>query len=106
MATWHMDQWSYLERSVVTDPWGREWTVALMDLQGQSGDPEVPLAALGGGPSERYFTVVYSSRGTIQRERAWPSAEAARSAWEALLAGVRDGHVDPAQPEFREDLED
>ena len=106
MPTWHMDQWSYLKRAVVTDPWGREWTVALMDLLGQPGDADPPLTALPDGPSDRYFTVVYSSRGTIQRERAWASADAARGAWEALVAGVREGRVDPAQPEFRADLED
>ena len=37
-----MDDWNYLEREVVTDPKGRTWTVALMDVLGQKGDPDIP----------------------------------------------------------------
>jgi len=39
---WSMDEWKYLEREVVTDPKGRQWTVALMDVLGQEGDPDIP----------------------------------------------------------------
>ena len=34
---WSMDDWLYLEREVVTDPRGRQWTVGLMDVLGQQG---------------------------------------------------------------------
>src|ERR1019366_230527 len=42
MPLWSMDEWQYLEREVVTDPKGRQWTVALMDVLGQEGDPDMP----------------------------------------------------------------
>ena len=42
MPLWSMDEWQYLEREVVTDPKGRRWTVALMDVLGQEGDPDMP----------------------------------------------------------------
>ena len=42
MALWSMDDWQYVERRVVTDPRGRQWSVALMDVLGQAGDPEMP----------------------------------------------------------------
>ena len=32
---WNISDWQFLERQVVTDPKGREWSVALMDLLGQ-----------------------------------------------------------------------
>jgi hypothetical protein len=41
MPLWSMDEWQYVEREVVTDPKGRRWTVALMDVLGQEGDPEM-----------------------------------------------------------------
>ncbi len=37
-----MDDWQFLEREVVTDPKGGQWTVALMDVLGQQGDPDMP----------------------------------------------------------------
>jgi hypothetical protein len=39
---WGMDEWEYLEHEVITDPKGRQWTVALMDVLGQKGDPDMP----------------------------------------------------------------
>ncbi len=42
MPLWSMDDWQYLERQVVTDPKGRQWSVALMDVLGQEGDPDMP----------------------------------------------------------------
>ena len=46
MSLWSMDQWRYLEREVVTDPKSRQWTVALMDVLGQEGDPELPTISI------------------------------------------------------------
>jgi hypothetical protein len=107
MPTWHLDDWQYLERQVVTDPKGRSWTVALMDVLGQAGDPDRPAAMLElEYASGRYFTLVYSGGGTLQRERGYPSLPEAIRAYERLLAAVIDGRVDPAQPVFRQDLED
>lgn len=107
MPTWHLDDWQYLERQVVTDPKGRRWSVALMDILGQEGDPERPATMLElEYASGRYFTLVYSGGGTLQRERGYPSLPEARRAYELLLAAVVDGRVDPAQPVFRQDLED
>jgi hypothetical protein len=44
--------------------------------------------------------------GGLQRERGYASLEDANEAYEQLLMGVIDGSLDPAQPVFREDLED
>jgi hypothetical protein len=79
MARWSMDNWRYLQREVVTDPKGRQWSLALMDVLGQDGDPEMPGALLQMQyASGRYFTVIYSSTGTVQREEGYTSlAEAA-----------------------------
>src|SRR5262245_40442177 len=44
--TWSMDDWEYLERQVIRDPKGRDWTIALMDMLGQQGDPEIPSRVL------------------------------------------------------------
>jgi hypothetical protein len=71
MTLWNMDSWEYLEHETVCDPQGRKWTVALMDLLGQKGDPSMP-----------------------------------NSLQELQYMGVIDGSVDPAQPVFRQDLED
>jgi hypothetical protein len=107
MPAWHLDDWQYLERQVVADPKGREWSIALMDVLGQAGDPDRPGATLElEYASGRYFTLIYSSKGAVQRERGYPSLPEAQKAYEDLLAAVRDGRVDPAQPVFREDLED
>lgn len=102
-----MDDWQYLERQVVADPKGRQWSIALMDVLGQVGDPDRPSQILElEYSSGRYFTVVYSSTGTLQRERGYPSLPEAVQAYERLVAAVIDGRVDPAQPVFRQDLED
>jgi len=39
---WSLNDWEFLKREIVTDPKGRKWTIALMDLLGQKGDPEMP----------------------------------------------------------------
>ncbi len=102
-----MDEWQYVEREVVTDPKGRQWTVALMDVLGQEGDPEMPNKLLElQYSSGRYFTLVYADGGALQRERGYGSLEEATQAYENLLISVIDGSVDPSQPVFRPDLED
>ena len=107
MPLWSMDDWQYVDRQVVTDPKGRQWSVALMDVLGQVGDPDRPSDMLElEYASGRYFTLVYSSGGTLQWERGYPSLPEATRAYERLVAAVIDGRVDPAQPVFRQDLED
>jgi hypothetical protein len=104
---WSLDDWKYLERRIVTDPKGRQWSVALMDVLGQEGDPDRPndLQALQYSQG-RYFTLIYSASGGMQWERGYPSLPQAATAYERLVAAVADGRVDPAQPTYREDLED
>jgi hypothetical protein len=107
MPLWSMDEWQYVEREVVTDPKGKQWTVALMDVLGQKGDPEMPNKLLEiQYSSGRYFTLVYSASGGVQRERGHASLSEATDAYEELLMGVTDGSLDPMQPVFRQDLED
>jgi hypothetical protein len=107
MSLWSMDQWRYLEREVVTDPKSRQWTVALMDVLGQEGDPELPSKLLElQYSSGRYFTLIYSASGGVQRERGYSSLEEATEAYEQMLMGIIDGSLDPSQPVFRQDLED
>jgi hypothetical protein len=102
-----MDDWQYLEREVVTDAKGRKWTVALMDVLGQQGDPDMPNKILEiQYSSGRYFTLIYSQTGAVQRERGYPVLEQAKDAYAELLVSVMDGSLDPSQPVFREDLED
>ena len=102
-----MDDWQYLEREVVTDAKGRRWTVALMDVLGQEGDPDMPNKILElQYSSGRYFTLIYSETGAVQRERGYPALEQAKNAYAELLVSVMDGSLDPSQPVFREDLED
>ena len=104
---WNINDWQFVERQVVTDPKGRDWSVALMDLLGQKGDPDRPSEWLElQYSSGRYFTLVYSASGGIQRERGYPSLLEATQAYERLLLAIIDGSLDPAQPVFREDLED
>jgi hypothetical protein len=104
---WSMDDWRYLERQIVTDPRSRLWTVALMDVLGQEGDADMPDRLLElQYASGRYFTLVYSARGSLQWERAYQTLDEATTAYTRLVAAVADGRVDPAQPVFREDLED
>jgi len=107
MPLWSMDDWQYVERQVVTDPNGRQWSVALMDLLGQEGDPQMPSRLLEMQYSSgRYFTVIYSDSGVLQSERGHASLEEASGAYRRLVASVADGRLDPAQPVFRENLDD
>jgi hypothetical protein len=102
-----MDEWNYLEREVVTDPKGRRWTVALMDVLGQKGDPDIPNKLLElQYSSGRYFTLIYSPTGAVVFERGYPLLPEGASAYEDLLVAVIDGSLDPSQPVFRQDLED
>ena len=102
-----MDDWQYVERETVTDPKGHRWAVALMDVLGQEGDADMPsrLAEMQYS-SGRYFTLVYSESGGVQRERGYTSLDEATNAYQNLLMGVIEGSIDPAQPVFRADLED
>ena len=102
-----MDDWKFVARQVVTDPKGRQWSVSLMDVLGQEGDPDRPNATLElEYASGRYFTLIYSSGGGLQWERGYPSLPEATRAYERLLADLVDGSLDPSQPVFRQDLED
>ena len=102
-----MDDWEYIERQVIKDPRGRQWSVALMDVLGQVGDPDRPDALLELQYAQgRYFTLIYSASGALQWERGYPSLPEATRAYERLVAAVIDGRVDPAQPVFRQDLAD
>ncbi len=102
-----MDEWQYAAREVVTDPKGRQWTVALMDVLGQEGDPDIPNKMLElQYSSGRYFTLIYSATGALQWERGYSALSEATSAYEALVVAVIDGSLDPSQPVYREDLED
>jgi hypothetical protein len=102
-----MDDWRYLEREIVSDPRGRKWTIALMDVLGQEGDPEMPSRLLELQFSAgRYFTLIYSEGGALQWERGYTSLSEAEKAYGHLLADVFKGRLDPAQPVFRENLED
>ena len=107
MPLWSMDEWQYVEREVVTDPTGRQWTVALMDLLGQEGDPDIPHKLLElQYSSGRYFALIYSASGALQWERGYTSLSEATRAFEDLRIAVIDGSLDPSQPVFRQDLED
>lgn len=102
-----MDEWQFLEREVVTDPKGVQWTVALMDVLGQVGDPDMPSQLLELQYSAgRYFTLIYSATGALQRERGYATLAEATNAYGDMLVGVIDGSLNPSQPVFRQDLED
>ncbi len=102
-----MDEWQYVEREVVTDAKGKQWTVALMDVLGQEGDPDIPNQYLElQYSSGRYFTLIYSDSGALQWERGYTSLPEATNAYGNLLVAVIDGSLDPSQPVFRQDLED
>ena len=102
-----MDEWQYLGREVVSDPKGRQWTVALMDVLGQEGDPDMPNKLLEiQYSSGRYFTLIYSPSGAVQRERGYALMTEAEEAYRNILVGVIDGSLDPSQPVFRQDLDD
>jgi hypothetical protein len=107
MPLWSMDEWQFLEREVVTDPKGVQWTVALMDVLGQVGDPDMPSKLLELQYSAgRYFTLIYSATGQLQRERGYGTLPEATTAYGDMLVGVIDGSLNPSQPVFRQDLED
>src|SRR5437773_12404178 len=98
MAPWSMDDWQYLERRVVADPKGRQWSVALMDVLGQAGDPDRPSVTLElEYSSGRYFTLIYSSAGPLPWERGYPTLPAAAPAGGRLLAAVAAGRAGPAR---------
>jgi len=102
-----MDEWQYVEREVVTDPKGRQWSVALMDVLGQQGDPDIPNKLLElQYSSGRYFALIYSATGALQWERGYATLSEATRAFEDLRIAVIDGSLDPSQPVFRQDLED
>jgi len=106
MTEWSMDNWEYLERQVIRDPKGRDWTVALMDMLGQTGDPEVPSRILEMQyASGRYFTLIYASGGGIQWERGHTTLEDASREYSRLLEDLADGRLDPSQPVFRENFD-
>jgi hypothetical protein len=102
-----MDNWRYVERQSVTDPKGTQWSIALMDILGQEGDPEMPnkLQELQYS-SGRFFTLIYSASGNVVLERGYPTLPEATTMFERLIVDVMDGVLDPSQPVFREDLED
>jgi len=102
-----MDEWEYLEREVVTDPKGKRWTIALMDVLGQKGDPDMPnkMQELQYS-SGRFFTLIYSATGVVVFEKGYPLLPEAAAAYEELVVAVIDGSRDPSQPVFRQDLED
>jgi hypothetical protein len=102
-----MDEWEYLEREVVTDPKGKRWTIALMDVLGQKGDPDMPnkMQELQYS-SGRFFTLIYSATGVVVFEKGYALLPEAASAYEELVVAVIDGSRDPSQPVFRQDLED
>ncbi|MBZ5558555.1 MAG: hypothetical protein LAO77_14885 [Acidobacteriia bacterium] len=107
MALWSINDWEYLQRETVTDPKGRRWWVAVMDVLGQRGDPDRPDALVEMQYSQgRYFTLIYSESGAVQRERGYQSLPEAKKAYDGLLEAVFKGNLDPSQPVFREDLED
>jgi hypothetical protein len=98
---WSLDDWEYLEKQAVTDPRGREWTVALMDVLGQKGDPDRPNDLLQMQYSQgRYFILIFTGSG-IQYEQGYASLTEARDKYVDLLADVVSGAVNPAQPVFR-----
>ncbi len=102
-----MDDWQYLDRHVVTDPKGRRWAVALMDVLGQEGDPDVPSRLLEAQYAQgRYFTLIYAPSGAIQRERGYTALAEAQAAFYRLLGDLENGRLDPAQPVFRADLDE
>jgi hypothetical protein len=104
---WSMDDWRFVERQLVTDPKGRQWSVALMDVLGQEGDPDMPNEWLElQYAAGRYVTLIYSGSGAVQREKGYASLFEATDAYQQLVAAVGDGRIDPAQPAFREDLDD
>jgi hypothetical protein len=90
MPLWSMDEWQYIEREVVKDPKGVQWTVALMDVLGQEGDPDMPNKLLElQYASGRYFTLIYSESGALQRERGKPACGGHRWQRESVATGLQ-----------------
>ena len=84
-----MDDWKYVDRKIVTDPKGRKWTVALMDVLGQKGDPEMPSDLLElQYASGRYFTLIYARRRRAAAGTRLPVAAASDNRIRALLLAV------------------
>jgi hypothetical protein len=78
-----------------------------MDVLGQEGDPDMPNKLLEiQYSSGRFFTLIYSDSGALQRERGYASLPEATNAYGDMVVGVIDGSLDPSQPVFRQDLED
>jgi hypothetical protein len=78
-----------------------------MDVLGQEGDPDMPSKLLEiQYSSGRFFTLIYSDSGALQRERGYASLPEATNAYGDMVVGVIDGSLDPSQPVFRQDLED
>ena len=78
-----------------------------MDVLGQAGDPDMPDRLLElQYSSGRYFTLIYSASGALQRERGYALRSEAESAYEDMLMALIEGSLDPSQPVFRQDLED
>jgi hypothetical protein len=78
-----------------------------MDVLGQEGDPEMPGDLLQlQYASGRYFTLIYSETGALQREHGYTSLADATTAYERLIGAVSDGRLDPAQPLFRQSMDD
>src|SRR4029077_2386695 len=46
LTMWSIDDWKYVARTQVADPKGRDWSVAVMDLLGQDGHPDMPNQCL------------------------------------------------------------
>jgi hypothetical protein len=104
---WSMDQWQYVDRELVSDPKNRQWTVALMDVLGQQGDPDIPNKLLElQYASGRYFALIYSATGALAWERGYATLAEATKAFDELRMAVIDGSVDPSQPVFRDNLDD
>jgi hypothetical protein len=107
MPAWSIDDWKYIERETVSDSKGNRWTIALMDALGQEGEPGVSnqLPELQSS-SGRYFTLIYSASGALQREQGYALLSEAATAYEDLLMAVIDGTLDPSQAVLRENSEE
>jgi hypothetical protein len=107
MTLWSLDDWKYIERQVITAANGRQWCVALMDVLGQEGDPDMPSLTMElQYASGRYFTLVYPPGGSLQWEHGYTSFADAKIAYERLAAAIADGRLDPSQPIFKEGFDD
>src|SRR5215831_2053106 len=93
MPLWSMDEWQYVEREVLTDPNGRQWTVALMDVLGSRvirtfrasrssfSTHRADISRSSIPPAERYrenrATPHWQRRRTHTKTFAWPLSMAA-----------------------------